>query len=214
MRAMICLALIATVGLGTQAATADIYTWVDDDGVRHISNLTPPPHAQVFLRTEESPADDMRMPQASAKQAELELAQEEIRRREERLARQAANLERRIAEIEQKSREALEQAEDRLAAAEARHAEARRDHRHEMAFTYIGRPFGRRHDFREHRRHPAGRDVPVPSFEGHPFHLGAVHIPLFSARDFFRSPGGAHAGFSGSRHPGGGHRPPHRTWGH
>lgn len=214
MRAMICLAVIVAAGIGAPAAAADIYTWVDEDGIRHISNLSPPPHAQVFLKTEDPPTDDIRIPRETERQAELLRAQEEIRRREERLARQAAALERRLEETAQLTRQALEKAEDRLAAAEARSAEAWRDHRYGMAFTYINPPFGHRHAPHKHRRHHAGRDDQAASLEGRPFHLGAVHLPLFNARDFFRRPPDVHERFGVARHPEGGHGPSYRSWKH
>ena len=47
------------------AANADIYTWIDDNGIRHFSNYAPPRHAKIILKTEELPhdqqADDERM---------------------------------------------------------------------------------------------------------------------------------------------------------
>jgi hypothetical protein len=178
---MIYFACILAAGLFSQAAWADIYIWVDDNGVKHISDLNPPPHAELFLQTDAQPYDkaaDLAQRETEKRQ-DLLRAQAEIREREERLAIQASELESRMEDVEQKTQEALERAEDRLQAAEERYG------RYAVSFAYVARPFGARHYRYKHAGHPTGHRV-VPSFEGRPFSLGAIHIPLFSARDYFQ----------------------------
>jgi hypothetical protein len=74
-------------------ADADIYTWIDENGVKHFSNFAPPAHAEVLMKTEELPydeqADQQRM--AAERQERLVAAWQELADKEaELLDRQRA----------------------------------------------------------------------------------------------------------------------------
>lgn len=199
MRSIALWTCILAVGLWAQAARADIYTWVDARGVRHISNHNPPPHAEVFVHTpEERPRDDAHASGAAAeRQREERRATMEIREQEERLARREAQLERRIQESERKSLAALERAEDRLRAAAVRE----RDPRHAVSFMNVTGPFSSRsHRHRGLTRDRSDRGFARPSFEGRPFYLEAIRIPLSGVADPFRRQPADGTAFS---------RPPH-----
>ena len=209
MRALIYLICMFITVVGVPCAWADIYTWMDEDGVRHISNLNPPAHAEVLILTEEGGSDEatVQARQAAEKQQML------LREREAQLARQKADqraeLERRLAETEQKTQQLLQETEQRLAAVEARYALWAANRRYLIpATTYVYRPYGGPHyrhkpsRYRSNHRpdHGSGR----PSLTGHPFHLGAIHLPLgtigFARRPYADGAAGhpRHAG--GRRH--------------
>ena len=183
MQAMIYVICILSAIVWIPQAWADIYIWTDEDGVRHISNLNPPAHAEVLLETEE-PIDDVaphRAPREAERRQALRMAQAQAREREAQLALQKAELERRIEEAEQKTQEALEQAEERLAAAEARYEHWTADRSDTFStITYFYRPYGYRHYRHKHPEHRSGNRRHSPSLANHPFFLGAIHLPLGS----------------------------------
>lgn len=175
MRALIYLICMFMTAVGVPYAWADIYTWMDEDGVRHISNLNPPAHAEVLIRMEERSLDEA-VVQA---QQEAEEQQTQLRKREAQLSRQKAELERRLEEAEQRAQETLEEAEEHLAAVEARYSRWLESRPYATpASTVTFRPYG----FWHHRhRHPptTPRHKPrSPIFVMHPFHLGAIRLPL------------------------------------
>ena len=186
MRTTFLTACLLVAGLWGQGAQADIYSWVDGEGVRHISNVNPPPGAEVFLRTPSAPS-----PPSTAKapaQRETSTFEEDAREKERLRERQTA-LEDRLAATEEKvedAQRALRRARERLAAARARYESERR-----LAGSLV---YGTRivvtprHDrFRRHK--PAhGKHTQHSIFLDRPFQLGAITIPLFNARDHFRKP--------------------------
>ena len=183
-------------------AWADIYSWRDADGIRHISNLNPPAHAEVLIPTGKGAFD------AAAVQAqqEAEKQQVQLREREAELARREAELERRIDETEQKTQEVLQETEQRLAAVEARYARWATNRRYVLPATiYVYRPYAGPHyrhkPSRDRSDHGPGHGSGRPSLTGRPFHLGAIHLPLgtigFDRRPYAGGAAGHH------RHPGG-----------
>ena len=162
----ICILVIA---IWIPHAWADIYSWMDADGVRHISNLNPPAHAEVPILTEEQDFDEVTV--QAPQEAEMQL-----REREARLARQKVELERRIDKTEQKAQDALQEAEQRLAAAEARWETNRRYVIPTVAYVY--RPYGGPHYRHTPSRYRPGHRLGRPSLTGRPFHLGPIHLPL------------------------------------
>ena len=198
MQAMIRVICILMVFLWIPQGWADIYSWTDEDGVRHISNLNPPAHAEILLRTED-PVDDAappgRQPEAERQQA-LARAEAQVRERETQLARQEAELERRIAKTAQKTEEALQETEERLSTVEARYAQWQADRSYAFStITYFYRPYD---GYRHHRhKHPSDRtDIGLrsPSLARHPFYLGSIHLPL------------GRIGYASRRHPSPGSR--------
>lgn len=206
MRSIVFYALFLVVGLWCAPVWADIYIWVDEEGVRHISNVHAPPQAKLLLRTEDtpSPADDHQARQAAERQRELERAQAEIREREEQLARREAELERRI-EAAEKNAEA---ARDRIEAAEARYE---RERKQAVAFSYVVRPYkfghyryqnrphGHRHyRFKRHHYRPAQRYG--LSIARRPLRLGSTVITFHSGRHTYREHSRHGKGLASPRH--------------
>ena len=188
MRTTLLAACLLVAGLWVRGAQADIYSWVDDDGVRHISNVNPPPGAEVFLRTPAAPSPAL-AGKARAQRA-TSTFEEDLRAREnERLREHRTALGDRLAETEEKveaAQRALERAQERLVAARARYES---DRRFAGSLVYGTRiVVTPRHDrFRRHKpshvKHARGS-----IFLDRPFRLGAITIPLFNARDHFRKP--------------------------
>ena len=184
-------------------AWADIYSWRDADGIRHISNINPPAHAEVLIPTEERDFDEATV---QAQQEEAEEQQIQLREREAQLARREAELERRLDETEQKANEVLQETEQRIAVVEACYASWATDRCYVIpTTTYCYRPCGgphyRRKPSRYRSNHGPGHGLGRPSLTGRPFHLGAIHLPLgtigFARRPY---PGGTE---EHPRHPGG-----------
>ena len=186
MRTTLLTACLLVAGLWGQGAQADIYSWVDGDGVRHISNVNPPPGAEVFLRTPSSPSPPSA--EKAPAQREASTVEEDLRARgKERLRERQTALEDRLAATEEKvedAQRALEGARERLAAARTRYESERR---FAGSFVYgTGFVATPRHDgYRRHK--PAhGKHTQRSIFLDRPFQLGAITIPLFNARDHFR----------------------------
>ena len=94
-------------------AGADIYAWVDENGIRHYTNYAPPPQAKIIMKTEELPydrqADTERM--ESERLDQLTAALQAVAEKETQLAEMQLAAEKRIEEANRKAQEALEQAE-------------------------------------------------------------------------------------------------------
>ena len=45
-------------GLAVSNASADIYVWTDENGVKNFTNQAPPKYATLFMRTPEIPHDE------------------------------------------------------------------------------------------------------------------------------------------------------------
>jgi len=211
-RSIVFFALFLIVGLRWAPVWADIYIWIDEEGVRHISNVQAPPQAKLLLRTAETPpqTDDHQARQAAEQQRELEREQAEIREREEQLARREAELERRIEAAERD----VEAAQNRIEAAEARHE---REKSPAIAYSHVIRTYryghyrnkrhlhGDRHDrFKRHRYRPTQRYG--LSIAGRPLRLGSTVITFRSGRHDYRKHSRHGMGLSGPRRHAG--RPP------
>lgn len=216
MRSVIFWIFVIVAGLWTSSAWADIYNWVDEDGARHISNVSPPPHAKLLLRTEEKPRREaaIRDQQAAEKRRELLRAQAEIREREERLARKEAELERRIEAAEQM----VDEAENRIEVAEARYT--RDTTKQPVVFSYVTRPYAYRHyryiatPYRYHHRYKHHRYRPHRnglSLALRPFHLGSTTISINSGRGYHRKYSHHGSKVSHPRHNTGTHSGFHRN---
>ena len=181
MRSRFTLVCLLAAGLFTQAAWADIYTWKDDDGTRHVSNTNAPPHAELLLHTDEQPQNEAAAPtrQEDENQQALRQAQARIRESEAKLERRRAELERRIAEAEEKAQAALEQAGDRVTAAEARYDRWEADRRYAYStMTYIYRPYTYWRYPRKYLNYRWSHRPHSPSFARRSFPLESIHLPL------------------------------------
>ena len=102
--------------LAVPAANADIYSWTDEKGVRHFTNYAPPPQANIIIKTEELPFDELADKERMAleRQDQLTTALQELADKEARLAEMQLAAEKRIEAASRKAEEALEQAETLL----------------------------------------------------------------------------------------------------
>ncbi len=97
-------------------AGADIFAWVDENGIRHFSNYAAPPQAKFVMKTEELPydqqADTERMESEPLDQ--LAAALQAAAEKEIQLAGMQLAAEKRIEDANRKAQEALEQSESLL----------------------------------------------------------------------------------------------------
>jgi hypothetical protein len=104
------------------SVNADIYTWIDENGVKHFSNFAPPADAEVIMKTEELPydeqADQQRM--AAERQARLVAAWQELADKEAELLDSQRAAEQKIEAANVRAQEALREAEELLNEAEER----------------------------------------------------------------------------------------------
>ena len=94
-------------------ATADIYEWTDEDGVKHYSNYAPPENSKILMKTKEEPYNEEadRARAEAERQAQLELTRLEIAQREAELELREAEAERKLAEADRLAEEAQRDAE-------------------------------------------------------------------------------------------------------
>ncbi len=102
---------------------ADIYTWIDENGVKHFSNFAPPAHAEVIMKTEELPydeqADQQRM--AAERQERLVAVWQELADKEAELLNRQRAAAQEIEAANVRAQEALREAEALLNEAEERY---------------------------------------------------------------------------------------------
>jgi hypothetical protein len=155
--------------LSGQMGHADIYVWVDENGVKHFTNENPPPHAKVLMRTKENPyyesADRAR--QEVEKQQDLLQAQAEILELKARLAEQQDEVQRGIAEIEPKAEDTLQHAEDLPASANNQNDS---DRRYSYSYGYYPKSFNSRH-YRSSKYHYPAHDG-IYNHKKHKFRKG------------------------------------------
>jgi len=94
-------------------ASADIYSWIDENGIRHFTNYAPPPQAKIILKTEELPhdqqADNARV--ETERLDQLTTALQALAEKEAQLAEMQAAAEKRIEAANRKAQEALDHAD-------------------------------------------------------------------------------------------------------
>jgi hypothetical protein len=181
MRSVLCLIGMLTMAVWIPVAEADIYVWVDEGGLRHISNVNPPARAEVLLTTEEAPHNAAvgTISQERLRRKDIQKREADIGEREARLAQREAELERRIEAVEKKAQAALDQAAERLATTVARDDEWATDRRYVLpAITSIFGAAGYRPHHHKHRRDRASQHRSGLSFKRRSFPLGAIHLPL------------------------------------
>ena len=57
MRSILLIAMLAMAGVTVPIASADIYFWTDENGVKNFTNYSPPEKAEVFMETSEADED-------------------------------------------------------------------------------------------------------------------------------------------------------------
>ena len=100
------------------AASADIYSWVDENGVRHFTNGTPPKHAELLIKSPEITHDE-EADRQRIEEDRLALARAELAEKEAALLQQQLEAERRLAAANARAEAALQQADQILQEAEA-----------------------------------------------------------------------------------------------
>lgn len=77
--------IVILLCLATAPALGQMYEWIDEKGVKHFSNDTPPPGARIIEKQEELPFDEEtdRARAAEDRQTERELEESRRRRRQE-----------------------------------------------------------------------------------------------------------------------------------
>jgi hypothetical protein len=111
--------LTLLIALGAGAAEADIYLWTDDNGVKHITNTSPPPNATLLMREPEIPYDAAadRARREAERSARLENEKIELAERQARLLERELELQRKALEWQRHAeddRRRLEKAADEL----------------------------------------------------------------------------------------------------
>jgi hypothetical protein len=106
----VILAAFGFVGFSVSSAGADIYSWIDENGVKNFTNQAPPKQATLFMKTPEIPHDE----EADLRRREmdqLEVTRFELAEREAFLRKQAQEAERRLAEANARADAALQEAD-------------------------------------------------------------------------------------------------------
>jgi hypothetical protein len=116
--AALLLAFIGFAGFMVPAASADIYSWTDENGVRHFTNQSPPKHAELLIKSPEISHDE-EAHQRRLEEDRLALARQELEEREAFLLQQQREAERRLAAANARAEAALQQADLILQEAEA-----------------------------------------------------------------------------------------------
>ena len=57
MRSILLIGMLAIAGVTVPIASADIYFWTDENGVKNFTNYSPPEKAEVFMETSEPDQD-------------------------------------------------------------------------------------------------------------------------------------------------------------
>ena len=116
-------AIILLTGLLGSIANADIYKWIDENGVIHFTNYSPPKQARILMKTTEITSDEAAdKDQMKAEWMEiLELAELEIAEKEALIESRLLEADERIAEADQKVEEALQQVQELTEKAESQY---------------------------------------------------------------------------------------------
>ena len=142
-------------GLAVSAASADIYAWTDENGVRHFTNQVPPKQATLFMKTPEIPYDE----EADNRRREMDrqaIARQELAEREAFLLEQQLAAERRLEAANARADEALREAERVLQDAQAAAENANYSSSSSFGFGYYY-PYYRykpHHHKKGHKRFP------------------------------------------------------------
>jgi len=145
-------------GLAVSTASADIYAWTDENGVKYFTNQAPPKQATLFMKTPEIPHDE----EADNQRREVDrlaVARQELAEREGFLLEQQQAAERRIAAANARADEALREANQVLQDAQAASEDANYDYSSSYGYgyyyPYYG--YGSRHHKKGHKRFDGNR---------------------------------------------------------
>ena len=145
-------------GLAVSTASADIYAWTDENGVKYFTNQAPPKQATLFMKTPEIPHDE----EADNQRREMDrmaVARQELAEREAFLLEQQQAAERRIAAANARADAALREADQILQDAQAASEDANYGYSNSYGYgyyyPYYG--YGSRYHYKGYKRHHAGR---------------------------------------------------------
>ena len=148
--AALILASFGFAGFMIPAASADIYSWTDENGVRHFTNQSPPKHAELLIKSPEISHDE-KAHERRLEEDRLELARQELAEREALLLQQQLEAERRLIAANARAEAALQRAGQILQEAEAAAEANDNDRWSSVGFYY---PYYRI-DHRKYNRHSA-----------------------------------------------------------
>lgn len=147
--------ILVSLGLAAfliPAASADIYSWMDEDGVRHFTNQAPPKHAKLLIKSPEISHDE-EAHERRLEEDRLELARQELAEREAFLLQQQLEAERRLAAANARAEAALQQADQILQEAEAAAESYNNDSWGSYGYYYPYYRIGHRRHYVSHYRH-------------------------------------------------------------
>ena len=152
------LSAFGLAGFAASTASADIYAWTDENGVKNFTNQAPPEQATLFMRTPEIPHDE----EADNQRREtdrLAVARQELAEREAFLREQQQAAERRIAAANARADAALREANEVLQDAQAASEDATYNYSSSYGYgyyyPYYG--YGSRYPHKGHKRHDDNR---------------------------------------------------------
>ena len=169
--ASICILVISLWG---RLGHADIFVWIDENEVKHITNVKPPPGAVVLMQFDETPVDEAAVHEPSEDQRQLDLrrARAETREQEARLAERRKALQQKLDEAERQlvaAQQRLEELEQSTGYAyDSRRRYSRVNIHYPREYRYQGQRFSQKgsefhigtshHKSRKyHQNHPFGR---------------------------------------------------------
>ncbi len=106
--------LILFISLWAAMLNADIYTWTDENGVRHFTNNAPPKQAKLMIKAAEFATDDKAVQeQIEAKRLERQqLELQEIAEKQTLISMKQQELEEQLEEADRKAEEAIKRSEE------------------------------------------------------------------------------------------------------
>lgn len=204
---IIILATVGFAGFAVSAASADIYSWTDENGVRYFTNHAPPKQATLLMKTPEIAYDEEADLQRRESDA-LEMARQELAEREAYLLEQQQEAERRMAAANARAEAALREAEQVLQEAEAAQQDADYGRSYSRAGVYYPYfPYGYRskyvyrnyyrskgslHFKRQHDKFGHRPNLHRKPLDGRHFALPDKKHVLTSPKPAFRNPGLSH----------------------
>jgi len=142
---VLILVIFGFFGFAASTASADIYAWTDENGVRHFTNHVPPKQSTLFMKTPEIPYDE----EADNERREMDrlaVARQELAEREAFLLEQQQAAERRLEAANARVDETLREAERILKDAQAASEDTNYG-------SYIGFGYGYYYPYYRHKPH-------------------------------------------------------------
>ncbi len=153
--AALILAILGVTGFIVPAASADIYSWTDENGVRYFTNHEPPKHAKLLIRSPEIPHDE-EAHRERLEEDRLAAARQELAEREAFLLQQQQEAEQRIAAANARVEAALQEADKILQDAEAAAESVDYDSWGSYGYSYPYYRIGPRYPYSSYKRYNLG----------------------------------------------------------